>query len=597
MPKDTATKTPVEQATADNLRRTTAPLSALRSSKLNPRKAFDQEKIATLAESILAEGILQNLVVRQGEQSNTFEIVAGEYRFRAVKSLVDAGKVAADYPVPILVRTLNDADVLVLAMAENMARRDMTPLEEANGFKALRERKLSTAEIAASVGVTQRLVQQRLGLLDKLTPETRNALAKGEISVTQARALTIAPAKEQKKLVAEIKERRNYEGEMTEAQIKEIITEDSVDAAHVIFDLKLYKGEQRVDEDTGITYLTDTAQVAKLTEAHIEAQVADLKKEHGDDKVVVLDSRRNGYFHAHMWRQSKKDPNAVVVVQIIQDGGKIEVHEGLVPAEKLKTTAAGPQPQRKTKRTAAESFTSAHRAHAHRRKTHAMQRAVMADHAHAMRLVIASALQGGFDPVLVTLDGRDSYTKTDRVVRIAPELAESLNTQLAKCRAAKLKATAADGIKTPASYAPSLTARAAAVWKWLNGLKGKPLEQLFAAVVAANVGTWPRQGVPLADTDEAVLVAASLGLKGHEHKHNLALTVADLDGLRRDALFAISQELKIKDVTETTGRADLVDAIKAKLKELGDKVDYVLPTLQFNTEAPMTKDLGALLKG
>ncbi|HEY3694104.1 ParB/RepB/Spo0J family partition protein [Phenylobacterium sp.] len=164
--------------------------------RLNPRKTFDLDDEAALASAILDAGrIQQNLTVRPpAEPGAPFRIVSGERRWRAVGRLIEQGDVGADYPLPCAVRDLDDAQALTEAVMENLARRDLPPLEEAQAFRRLMElHEMGTADIARRVGRTQRHVQVRLQVLAELPPEDLADLEGGLITWEQARERVRTP--------------------------------------------------------------------------------------------------------------------------------------------------------------------------------------------------------------------------------------------------------------------------------------------------------------------------------------------------------------------------------------------------------------------
>jgi ParB/RepB/Spo0J family partition protein len=158
---------------------------------LNPRKAFDDESLDELATSIRDQGLMQNLVVRAGildaDGQPSYRLISGERRWRAIARLIADGDWPADRPVPVQIRDIDDAEHATLALIENLQRKDLKPLEEAEALKGLMDQgNLTTADIAAKIGFTQRWVQQRLQLL-KLSPEKRAALEDGKLTVEDAR--------------------------------------------------------------------------------------------------------------------------------------------------------------------------------------------------------------------------------------------------------------------------------------------------------------------------------------------------------------------------------------------------------------------------
>jgi len=155
--------------------------------KAQPRQHFAPQEIETLAESIRTSGLLQPIVVRRraGEVSGqlaTYEIIAGERRFRAAKQ---AGLVK----IPALLRQIDDREALELGIVENVQRADLNPIEEALAYKRLGDSfGASQAEIAEKVGKDRASVANSLRLL-KLTAPVQELLIKGELSAGHGRAL------------------------------------------------------------------------------------------------------------------------------------------------------------------------------------------------------------------------------------------------------------------------------------------------------------------------------------------------------------------------------------------------------------------------
>ena len=141
------------------------PLSLLTESTSNPRRHFEDGPLRELAQSIRVQGVLSPLLVRPlTEQS--FEIVAGARRFRAAQ-------LAEAEAVPVRIVNLSDAEALEAQLIENLQRRDVHPLEEAQGFRALlslEEPRYSVEQIAAKVGKAPSYVAQRLRLTELIEP-------------------------------------------------------------------------------------------------------------------------------------------------------------------------------------------------------------------------------------------------------------------------------------------------------------------------------------------------------------------------------------------------------------------------------------------
>jgi ParB family chromosome partitioning protein len=136
-----------------------------------------------LAGSIREKGILQPLVVRaHPSQPNTYELIAGERRWRAAQQV-------PLHEVPVIVREMSDRDALEIALIENLQREDLNPLEEAEAFARLMEEFSHTQEVLAkAVGKSRSHVANTLRLL-ALPERVRGHVARGELSAGHARAL------------------------------------------------------------------------------------------------------------------------------------------------------------------------------------------------------------------------------------------------------------------------------------------------------------------------------------------------------------------------------------------------------------------------
>jgi ParB family chromosome partitioning protein len=177
------------------------PLNVLTESTTNPRHIFEDAALKELADSIRTQGILSPLLVRPlTEQS--FEIVAGARRYRAAQ-------MAEAATVPVRIVNLTDAEALEAQLIENLQRRDVHPMEEAQGFRALlalEEPTYSIEQIAAKIGKTPAFVAARLKLTE-LVPVVIEAFYREEIGVGHALLLAkLQPDKQEQALAACFKE-------------------------------------------------------------------------------------------------------------------------------------------------------------------------------------------------------------------------------------------------------------------------------------------------------------------------------------------------------------------------------------------------------
>ena len=149
---------------------------------MQPRRSFVQAELEELAASIAENGLLQPVVVRAAAGADSYELIAGERRLRAV------GILWWD-EVPVIVRDASDRTLLVLALVENLQREALNPLEEAEGYASLGEQfDMKQADIAAAVGKDRSTVANLLRLL-KLPVSVRRLVERGSLSAGHARAL------------------------------------------------------------------------------------------------------------------------------------------------------------------------------------------------------------------------------------------------------------------------------------------------------------------------------------------------------------------------------------------------------------------------
>jgi len=152
----------------------------LRPNPYQPRKIFQPEAIEELKESILQHGILQPIIVRKSIKG--YEIVVGERRYRAAKE-------AKLDKVPVVVRDLDEQQMMELAVLENLQREDLTPIEEATAYQTLMDRlNLTQEQLAKRLGKSRPHIANHLRLL-VLPKKIQDLISNGDISMGHGRAL------------------------------------------------------------------------------------------------------------------------------------------------------------------------------------------------------------------------------------------------------------------------------------------------------------------------------------------------------------------------------------------------------------------------
>lgn len=159
----------------------TLKISEIEPNRSQPRHDFNEESLRELADSIAVHGVLQPLLVRPLAEGG-YQLVAGERRWRA-------SRMAGLFEVPVIIREMTDAEMMQIAMIENLQRENLNPVEEAMGYRTLMEEYgLTQEEISKSVGKSRPVIANALRIL-KLPEEILEMLGSGEISMGHARAL------------------------------------------------------------------------------------------------------------------------------------------------------------------------------------------------------------------------------------------------------------------------------------------------------------------------------------------------------------------------------------------------------------------------
>ena len=170
------------------------PVDAIHPNPRQPRRKFDAEAGAGLAESVRAQGVVQPVVVRP-RATGGYELIAGERRWRAARE-------ANLKAVPAVVREADDRDSLLLGLVENIAREDLSPVEEARAFAVvLDEFGLSLGELSEQVGKSKPAVSNRVRLLE-LPEDVLKLLERGQLTEGHARAVLAVPDHEGRRALA-----------------------------------------------------------------------------------------------------------------------------------------------------------------------------------------------------------------------------------------------------------------------------------------------------------------------------------------------------------------------------------------------------------
>ena len=154
-------------------------LMNIQPSNYNPRKHFDEASLAELAESIRQQGVLQPIGVRPIVDTDRFEIIFGERRYRAAL-------MAELTEIPAVILHVSDETAAEMAVTENLQRKDVTPIEEANAYQKLMESgRYDVQSLAVQFGKNENYIRTRLKFVS-LIPEIAELLEKDEITISVA---------------------------------------------------------------------------------------------------------------------------------------------------------------------------------------------------------------------------------------------------------------------------------------------------------------------------------------------------------------------------------------------------------------------------
>ncbi|SFL74559.1 chromosome partitioning protein, ParB family [Gracilibacillus orientalis] len=194
-------------------------IDAIEANRYQPRSIFNEEKIKELAQTLHTHGMIQPIVVRSIDQeAEQYEIIAGERRWRAAKSL-DWEK------IPAIVRNMTDKETASVALIENLQREELTVIEEASAYEKLIEmHELTQEALAQRLGKSQSTIANKMRLL-KLPEQVKQAILQKTITERHARSLIVLKSEElQLKVLEQIIE-RDLNVKQTEAQIERLLSD------------------------------------------------------------------------------------------------------------------------------------------------------------------------------------------------------------------------------------------------------------------------------------------------------------------------------------------------------------------------------------
>jgi ParB family chromosome partitioning protein len=504
----------------------------------NPRKFFDREQLESLAGDIADKGIHTPAVVRRHPtKPDHYIIIAGERRHRAAGLVVKWGRwQPADANFPAVLKDVDALGALDIAMSENVQRASMHPLEEGAGFRRMRDEfGLRTDQIAEKYGKTQRWVQMRIELDEKLSPKAKQHFLKGEMRLSVAEELIRAPHDIQDKLI------KGVDPESTADDVRDDLKRSAMPLKTAIFKPEDYKGPLLLDGDGKPIGYADGKQATGLQKAAIKAKVKELEK-----AGWAFIERKSIHFNpgntwSERWEKSADKAKAGCFVCIDESDLDVKFHVGWAKAPKP-GNGAGSGAARKGPAKPEDAFTKVHLDWCQQTRTLALQDAVLqAGPAKAIALATFALLSGtgGFDdnPTRLRTEHLNSQSVPDN-----PQLAARLAELLKPAAGKKLV-----GQRGGDSW-DVCPGKEAELFAWLLASSATP--QIFTALIAVCTGDWVGYRPSLGASDTLIDIAAALKA---DPRNRFKLNEAYLMRFNRAGLERIAREA----VKENKARAAL----------------------------------------
>lgn len=234
-----------------------------------PRREFDPEALAQLADSIATHGLIQPIVVRSAGTDGYYQIIAGERRWRA-------SKMAGLTEIPVIVKELDDSKAAQIALIENIQRENLNPMEEAAGYRSLMEDySMTQEEVAKQIGKSRSAIANTTRLLD--LPDTVKELVRnGQLSAGHAKALLSVRDEAEMEKTAII-------------AVSKMLSVRDLEKLIKIVNRKLSQAENQKTEsntDDQLTRVDYTAELAKKMTSRIGHRVT-IKKSGENSKIEI----------------------------------------------------------------------------------------------------------------------------------------------------------------------------------------------------------------------------------------------------------------------------------------------------------------------
>lgn len=293
----------------------------------NPRRTRDASAIEQSAASMKSTGQLVPLIILPIEGTDTFYAIDGETRRQGANLRVDRGEIDADAPMKTVVLAADTPHdkLLSIAMAANIVRQQMNPIEEMEAFDALAKSGMKLTQIADAYNYSLNQVKQRISL-GSLVEAARDLVRTGQRQIRWAEAMTVGSPDQQERIVAEIA--ANPSSYADSHSVKAELTRGNIPASNALFDTSLLADCLVVDlfsQQTGDASFSKKDEFWKLQNEAIQKRIDALSQTH--KQVKFYDRER---FNDAGWSTGGELSDSVAVV-VSYDDGSVVVREGMVP--------------------------------------------------------------------------------------------------------------------------------------------------------------------------------------------------------------------------------------------------------------------------
>lgn len=299
-------------------------IANLVASKINPRKTMDEDFVLTIGEQMTDTVQLQPMAARPTATPDVFEVFIGHTRLAGFNAMVKTGKITADHEADIMIYEVDDREAYIMAIAENVVRRDMPPLQECAAIADALANGVSIRELSRETGLKPGEINDRIAVT-RADDKIRHYVANGDRTIAWVGRFSMLSKDDQQRVHAEID--RNPGMYRTVRDLNDLARQDKIPVRNAIFDVAT-AGLAIVRDlmDPTHDWFEDRQTFWDRQNIAIQERVVELERT--GQKVEVLRSKP---FLAQMWRTTDSPRNANAFI-VVADDGAITVHEKLLPA-------------------------------------------------------------------------------------------------------------------------------------------------------------------------------------------------------------------------------------------------------------------------